>query len=426
MYKKNLWMFAVIGILSVILLSGVILYSFRLQEHKDRLDQGAEDISPAATSTAEEEELNGISVQDELASIDDKDDLKQGADSSLPGILSPTPTSIITPTVSPTPIVEDPIVLAFAGDINLDEDSKPVARYDSQGQGILGCIAPELIEEMTAADIMMLNNEFAYSLRGTEEQNKSYTFRAAPERVGILKEMGVDIVSLANNHALDFGMEALMDTFTTLENAEIDYVGAGDNLSRAKAPVYYTIGNTKIAYVAASRVVFAMDWYASETSPGMIGTYDPTLLLEVIREASAQSDFVVVYVHWGVERTNYPTDYQKKLARQYIDAGADAVIGCHPHVLQGLEYYKGKPIAYSLGNYWFNNTTRDAGLLKIILPPEGGMKVQLLPTLGKNTYTSLITDSDQREAYFRFMEEISFGVAFDDEGYVTALDPEAD
>lgn len=310
------------------------------------------------------------------------------------------------------------ITLVFAGDINLDEDSKPVARYDREQKGISGCISPGLIDEMTSADIMMLNNEFAFSNRGTEEQNKSYTFRAKPERVGILKEMGVDIVSLANNHALDFGMEALLDTFETLENNGIDYVGAGRNLDRAKAPVYYEIGGLKIAFLAASRVVFAMDWYAGKDSPGMVGTYDPALILESIREAKAESDFVVIYLHWGIERTNYPVDYQKELARKYIDAGADVVVGCHPHVMQGFEFYKDKPIAYSLGNYWFNASKRETGLLKITINPDKSFTAQLIPAMSENTYTYMLEDEADREKYYNFIKEISFGVEIDDNGYI--------
>ena len=87
-----------------------------------------------------------------------------------------------------------------------------------------------------------------------------------------------------------------------------------------------------------------MDWYATEDRPGMVGTYDPAQLLESIKEASDNSDYVVVYVHWGVERNNYPEKYQKSFAKAYIDAGADIVIGCHPHVMQGIEIYKGKKI----------------------------------------------------------------------------------
>lgn len=423
MKKKHLGLFIAAGLLFLSLLSGILIYSFRPREQEGNGKQGQEEALITAPDVAENSESIRTpdgKTSDYAADFSASEPVENPPDQITPAS-TPAATPAADPTANPTPIPREPIVLAFAGDINLDEDSKPVARYDRQGQGILGCISPDLVEEMTSADIMMLNNEFAYSLRGEEEKNKSYTFRAAPKRVEILKEMGVDIVSLANNHALDFGEEALLDTFTTLEEAEIDYVGAGINLERAKAPIYYTLSDKKIAYVAASRVIFAMDWYATDTRPGMIGTYDPSLLLEVIREAKEQSDFVVVYVHWGVERTHYPTDYQKSLARKYIDAGADAVIGCHPHVLQGLEFYQGRPIAYSLGNYWFNNTTREAGLLKIILPPEGGLQVQLLPTLGENTYTSLITDRDKREAYFDFMEKISFGVSFDEEGYASEV-----
>ncbi|NLJ95578.1 MAG: CapA family protein [Clostridiales bacterium] len=312
---------------------------------------------------------------------------------------------------------KEPIVLAFAGDVNLDEDSRPVARYDSENKGILGGISQELVEEMNKADIFMLNNEFAYSTRGSEILEKSYTFRAHPKRVNILKEMGVDIVSLANNHALDFGREALEDTFATLEEAGIDYVGAGANMDRAKAPIYYTIGDKKIAYIAASHVIYAMDWYATDERSGMVGTYDPTLIVTSIEEASKNSDFVIIYVHWGKERVHEPVEYQKNLARIYIDAGADAVIGCHPHVMQGLEFYKGKIIAYSLGNYWFNASTRVSGLLKIYLNPDGTTDVQLLPVMNKNMYTYLITKEDERDEYYKFMEDISFDVEFDNEGW---------
>lgn len=312
----------------------------------------------------------------------------------------------------------EPIVLAFAGDVNLDEESKPVARYDREKKGILGGISKELVDEMNNADIFMLNNEFAYSTRGARIKEKSYTFRAHPKRVEILKEMGADIVSLANNHALDWGVDALLDTFTTLEEAGIDYVGAGRNIDRAKEPVYYTIGDTTIAFVAASRVIYAVDWYATDNRPGMIGTYDPALFLETIKEAKANSDYVVAYVHWGVERTNEPVEYQKQLAKAYIDAGADAVIGCHPHVMQGIEFYKGKPIAYSLGNYWFNASTKESGLLKIYLNSDGTTDVQLLPAMNKNTYTYLITGEKEKKAYYRFMEDISFDVKFDEDGYV--------
>jgi poly-gamma-glutamate capsule biosynthesis protein CapA/YwtB (metallophosphatase superfamily) len=231
--------------------------------------------------------------------------------------------------------------------------------------------------------------------------------------------MGTDIVSLANNHALDFGQDALIDTFSTLDTAGIDYVGAGENLTRAKSPVYKKAGDKTIAYVAASHVIFAGDWYATDSRPGMVGTYDPAMILESIKEARESSDFVVIYVHWGVEREHYPQKYQRKLAQKYIDAGADAVIGCHPHVMQGIEFYQGKPIAYSLGNYWFNRSNKESGMLKLYLDPDGTVRVQLLPVINKGMKTYLLTDQKEINNYYRFMQKLSYNVVFDENGFVS-------
>ncbi|MDF2908960.1 MAG: hypothetical protein K0R34_4281, partial [Herbinix sp.] len=185
---------------------------------------------------------------------------------------------------------------------------------------------------------------------------------------------------------------------------------------------YFNVGDKTIAFVAASRVVFAMDWYATDTTPGMIGTYDPTLFLESIKEAKENADFVVAYVHWGVERNNYPEKYQKVFAQNYIDAGADAVIGCHPHVMQGLEFYKGKPIAYSLGNFWFNKSNKESGMVKLYLDPDDTIRVQLLPVMNKDTKTYILTNEKERSSYFDFMEGISFDVKIDANGFVTEAD----
>lgn len=422
MKKKNIFLLAMIALISLVLVCGLLVYAFRSQNrqdeidemnNKDRLEQADnsfDDTVPDEDPLDTDEELD--EAPDE-APIDNSD-----------GPIDKKPDEVL-PDDNENEIIDDednrnsPIILGFAGDVNFDENSKPVARYDRENKGILGGLSEELVNEMNNADIMMLNNEFAYSTRGTKTPNKSYTFRADPSRVNILKEMGVDIVSLANNHALDYGPDALIDTFTTLDDAGIDYVGAGENLDRAKAPIYYEIGDKKIAYLASSKVIFAMDWYATDDRPGMVGTYDPAQLIESIEEASANSDYVVVYVHWGVERNNYPEKYQKSYAKAYIDAGADIVIGCHPHVMQGLEIYKGKPIAYSLGNYWFNASKRESGLLKVYLDPDGSLRTQLLPAMNDNTYTYLITDEKSKKAYYNFMEEISFDITFDEDGFIS-------
>lgn len=434
MKKKNILLLTLTSALSLVILCGLLIYAFKLQNRQDEIDEqnsntvidssdenaDADNMTEDNDNTnSQEENSSDIDVADNDSSSDDALTDKDTNNIQAPDDASSTPEQ---ESDTSEEALDRPIVLGFAGDVNFDENSKPVARYDREKKGILGGISEDLIEEMKAADIMMLNNEFAYSTRGTKTPNKSYTFRAHPSRVGILHEMGVDIVSLANNHALDYGKDALMDTFATLEEAGIDYVGAGENLARAEAPIYYTIGNKKIAYLASSRVIFAMDWYATENSPGMVGTYDPAPLIKAIEKAAAESDYVVVFVHWGVERNEYPEKYQRDFAKKYIDAGADIVVGCHPHVMQGFEFYKGKPIAYSLGNYWFNAAHRETGLFKVYIDPDDSMRVQILPAMGKDTYTYLITDEKERKAYFDYMEKLSYDVSIDEDGFLTPKD----
>lgn len=423
MKKKNIFLLAMSALISLVLLCGLLVYAFRSQNRRDEIDEmnNNNDLEQADNSfddnISREDPLDTGEKPDEISDESPTDNSDDATDKKPDDVLPADDNEDVI--IDEVDNRDSPIILGFAGDINFDENSKPVARYDRENKGILGGLSEELVNEMNDADIMMLNNEFAYSTRGTKTPDKSYTFRADPSRVNILKEMGVDIVSLANNHALDYGLDALMDTFTTLDDAGIDYVGAGKNLDRAKAPIYYEIGDKKIAYLASSRVIFAMDWYATDDRPGMVGTYDPAGLIESIEEASANSDYVVVYVHWGVERNHYPEKYQKSFAKAYIDAGADIVIGCHPHVMQGIEIYKGKPIAYSLGNYWFNASKRESGLLKVYIDPDGSLRTQLLPAMNDNTYTYLITDEKSKKAYYNFMEEISFDISFDEEGFIS-------
>jgi len=248
--------------------------------------------------------------------------------------------------------------VCFAGDISLDESAVTTAQLDASANGIYDCISPELLERMQQADVMCLNNEFTFSTNGSPLPNKMYTFRANPTRVSVLQEMGVDIVSLANNHVYDYGEQALLDTFKTLTDAGIDYVGAGKNLAEAMRPVYYEIDGKTVAFVAASRAEkYKMTPQATEDAPGILRCYDTELFLQTIAEADANADFVIAYVHWGTEYSYELEDVQLSTGKDYLNAGADVVIGAHSHCLQGMEYYDGKPIIYSMGNYWFNNKT---------------------------------------------------------------------
>lgn len=312
--------------------------------------------------------------------------------------------------------------ICFAGDINLDEAWSTTQFLSQQENGIRDCISEELLTHMQEADVMCLNNEFTYSQQGAPLDGKMYTFRANPERVAVLQEMGVDIVKLANNHVYDYGKQALLDTFETLENAGIPYIGAGRNLEEAMKPVYIELDGKKIAFVAASRAEkYKMTPQATESEPGILRCYDNTLFLEVIAEARKNADFVLVYVHWGTEYSYELEEVQLTTGKEYLDAGADAVIGAHTHCLQGMEYYDGKPIIYSLGNYWFNNKTLDSMLLDLHFygDDDGGkLEVKVIPAIQSEMRTRIVTEPEEQERIYSFLEDISVNVEIDEQGFL--------
>lgn len=260
------------------------------------------------------------------------------------------------------------ITLAFAGDINFDDTWSVMSCLHSQDDDLEKVIDPAYLDAMRSADLCWINNEFTYSSRGNPLPGKAYTFRAAPENVAFLQEMGVDIAGLANNHIYDYGEDAFLDTLDTLDAAGIPYVGAGHDLTEASAPVYLTADGVTIAYVAASRAEKnIMTPEAAADSPGILRCYDNTLFLEAIEEAAENADFVIALPHWGTEYSTELEEPQISGARAYIDAGADAVIGAHTHCLQGITSYNGKPVVYSLGNIWFNEKTLYTMLYEIRL-----------------------------------------------------------
>lgn len=318
------------------------------------------------------------------------------------------------------------IVLSFAGDICFDDTCAVMQDYIGQGEKIDNNISPQLLQMMNEADVCWINNEFAYSDRGAPLENKMYTFRANPERAAMLQEMGVDIVGLANNHVYDFGAEAMEDTLDTLQQIGIEYVGAGKNLEEAMTPVYREVDGKKIAYVAASRAEkFKMTPQATESAAGILRCYDTELFLQEIKQAKEQADYVIALVHWGTEYSTELEEVQLTTGRDYIDAGADIVIGAHTHCLQGMEYYQGKPIIYSLGNFWFNNKSLDSMLLQIRISGDDrtleirsdNVEVQIVPAKQENCKTRIL-EGEEAQALFDYLEELSVGVEIDETGVV--------
>ena len=307
---------------------------------------------------------------------------------------------------------EDPVIhFVFAGDILLSDHV--LGAYDKAGN-ISGVVDGTFRSIIDSSDVFMVNEEFPFSNRGAAAADKQFTFRLPPEKASIFQELGIDIVTLANNHALDFGTDALLDTCDTLDQAGIFRVGAGANLDEAKKPVIMEIKGKKIGFLGASRVIPVGSWNATANGPGMLTTYDPALLLEEIKKAKEACDFVIVYVHWGIERDERPQEYQRTMGKQYIDAGADMVIGSHPHVLQGMEYYKGKPIIYSLGNFIFGSSIPRTALLKADWDGEA-LSLEMVPGTSSGGYTRAITEDAKKQEFYQNMTSISYDVMVNEE-----------
>lgn len=232
-------------------------------------------------------------------------------------------------------------------------------------------------------DYTVINLETAVTERGDRAEDKQYAFRSPPEALDPMKAAGIDAVSLANNHTLDWGVTGLKDTMDVLSDHEIPYVGAGRNAREAFAPHYVERGGMKIAILGFTRVIPETSWKAGAETPGLADVYDSALALKTITEAKSQADLVVVMAHWGKERERDFNDTQRELGRSFIDAGADLVIGSHPHVLQGLEPYNGKWIAYSTGNFIFTRSTSketwETAVFQAECSRQGACELKLTP-----------------------------------------------
>ncbi len=237
------------------------------------------------------------------------------------------------------------IRILFVGDVMLDElpgemirESKnPFAAFD------------ELFER---ADIAIGNLECVISEQGVPEE-KPYTFRAHPRVIPLLKKY-FSAVSLANNHSGDYGPRAFADMLDLLERGGVSYFGGGRNIRSAHEPYIVEVKGKKVAFLGFNEF-FPRSYEALDDRAGIAWSDDDYVIFDIRRaKTEFKADMVIVYPHWGWEGERLASSRQVKLARLMIDAGASAVVGGHPHVTQNIEWYKGKPIFYSLGNFVFN------------------------------------------------------------------------
>lgn len=315
---------------------------------------------------------------------------------------------------------QDTVTLLFAGDILMDDHYAVMSTYHNRGNDINQAFDQGLLEQMRNADIFMINNEFTFTSRGTPTVNKKFTFRANPGNVSMYEEMGVDIVSVANNHIYDYGEISLLDTLDTLEQAEIPYVGAGRNLQEAMTPVYYIANGMKIAFVSATQIErngTPDTKEATQDSAGVLRCMNPDNLLLVIEEAKKNSDYVILYIHWGTESQEAIDWLQEQQAPIYAQAGVDLIIGDHPHCLQKMDSVEGVPVIYSLGNFWFNSRTQNSCVVKVTLRAGEIESFQFIPCRQSDCRTALLTGQEKTEV-LDYMRTISPNVTIDEEGYV--------
>lgn len=181
-----------------------------------------------------------------------------------------------------------------------------------------------------------------------------YTLRGDPSWAAALRENKFSLVSLANNHIMDHGEEGLYDTLDSLNKAGVKYIGAGRNQDEAFAPAVLSIEGREIAFIARTSVVVSSKAYAGKLNPGA-ALFSGEEVVYSIKECKRSAAVVVLMLHWGLEQYYFPSPQQRELAQRLIDAGVDVLIGHHPHVVQGVERYKNGLIAYSLGNFLFND-----------------------------------------------------------------------
>jgi len=283
----------------------------------------------------------------------------------------------VTPEPEPVPSLSATLTVAAVGDIHFDRQVKQLIEREG-GLAPLRLVA----EHLAAADITVGNLESPLSNRGSRWPDKDYYFRGDPRGVEGLKASGFTFLSLANNHILDYGAEALADTLDLLDSAGVGYAGAGMDRAAAWEPAVAQYGDTTVAFLSFSHILPA-GFIATDSRPGLApGRTDMDAVTLAIRAAADEHDYVLVSFHWGVEYADNANAGQVRDGRAAIDAGADMVLSHHPHVIQGIEFYNGGLIACSLGDFVFDHYSRKTGeafVLDADLGPHGVANVRVTP-----------------------------------------------
>lgn len=312
--------------------------------------------------------------------------------------------------------------LSFVGDIYVS----PMMYEHYQAFGISGVISEKIQNIFKSVDIAAADHEYVCGdlPESYKVDYQQYTFLTPAAREGILKDFSFDVMTLANNHMMDYGTEGLASTIREIKKQGIETIGGGSDLSQAIAPYIKEINGKKIAILAATRVVPQMDWYAQKTKAGLMTTYEQTDRFQMLKDeitrlkAEEHCDIVIMYVHWGNDSDKTILGNQITLGHGYIDAGADIVIGNHTHVLQGMEFYQGKLICYGISNFLFGSYHSDTMVLTLEVDKANHIIPKMLPCSSEMFYTTEI-EGEEAENMFRYIESMSKNVSISSDGIIT-------
>ncbi|MEY8331153.1 CapA family protein [Lachnospiraceae bacterium 48-33] len=314
------------------------------------------------------------------------------------------------------------ITLSFVGDIYVS----PMMYEHYQASGISGVISEKIQNIFKSVDIAAADHEYVCGdlPESYKVDYQQYTFLTPSAREGILKDFSFDVMTLANNHMMDYGTEGLASTIREIKKQGIETIGGGSDLSQAMAPYIKEVNGKKIAILAATRVVPQIDWYAQKDKAGLMTTYEQTDRFQMLKEeitrlkTEENCDIVIMYVHWGNDSDKTILGNQVTLGHGYIDAGADIVIGNHTHVLQGMEFYQGKLICYGISNFLFGSYHSDTMVLTLEIDEANHITPKMLPCSSEMFYTTEI-EGEAAENMFRYIESMSENVSISSDGIIT-------
>ena len=272
------------------------------------------------------------------------------------------------------------MTLAFAGDVNFADRTAKLLRDPATAFGPIASI-------LKSADFTALNLETSVTSRGAP-QPKTYHFRTTPLAFTALRAAGVDLVTMANNHVLDYGRVGLADTLAAVQAARFPYVGIGKDEAAAWAPYVTTIRGVKIAVIGVSQVAeLAPSWVATRTRSGEANAIKLGETLAAVRAAKRLAPIVIVFMHWGTEGQTCPDANQLALAPKLAAAGASIIIGAHAHVLQPSGWLGHTFVAYGMGNFlwWEHSYSTSTGILELMLHPHSPLTARFLPAVVSRT-----------------------------------------